>query len=506
MNNGIQQTISGIDGSLAYQENDGPVTIEGTISVSDVDDSQLDRAEVTIASNFAAGEDLLACPATGLGCTRSGATLEIDGAATVVGYRSVLEGVTYENTSNAPSEATRTVEFRVRDATGEWSTVNADARKSIAVTAVADDAPVLSGFSPVLGYTEGDGDVTVESTIGISDPDNTQLGSATVSITAGSFRAGEDVLACPPSPAVACSEDSARQITLTGPASLSDFAATLQAITYGNDSDDPTEGTRTVAFRVTDTGGIPSGMQTRDISVGAVNDPPSIDASGPTNVTEDQAYSFSVPVSDVDDASFTFVKRNAGGWPSWLSLDTTTGLIAGTPTEGQTGGTVDVGVDDGSGGTATRSWSVSVTAVNDAPVITSSALEQVVEEIQRAAVEAARSDEVVARLSRPFPATTGPASPKKSASGSCSRRCRTCRPGSSRCSRSTTGGWRVNRSTRRSKARSPRRDVPRSGFTITTLRAARRDRRAGADESGGQRAEVHPRGLGHRAAGGRAGR
>ena len=95
-------------------------------------------ATVRITGNFAAGEDVLALPAqpaiTGV---FSGDTLTLSGTATVAEYQTALRAVTYANTSDDPSTATRTVTFQARDAGG----FGAPDTHAVTVAAV-DDAPV----------------------------------------------------------------------------------------------------------------------------------------------------------------------------------------------------------------------------------------------------------------------------------------------------------------------------------------------------------------------------
>ena len=60
-------------------------------------------------------------------------------------------------------------------------------------------------------------------------------------------------------------------LTLTGSATLVDYQAALQSITYVNTSDDPSDLTRTVTIQVND-GDVDSNIVSRDIDFTAVND------------------------------------------------------------------------------------------------------------------------------------------------------------------------------------------------------------------------------------------
>ncbi len=119
------------------------------------------------------------------------------------------------------------------------------------------------------------------------------------------------------------------------------------------------------------------------ISVGIFNSPPSINSTAPTTATEDIEYTYQLSVSDVDDpnngADLSFSLTNA---PTGMTVSTT-GLISWTPTEGVlTSNTVTVTVADGgedSAAPATETFTITVTPVNDAPLITSTAPTAVVE-------------------------------------------------------------------------------------------------------------------------------
>ena len=109
------------------------------VTVTDADSANLTGATVRITGNFAAGEDVLdaALAQPSITAVFSGDTLTLSGTATVAEYQDALRAVTYENTSDDPSTATRTVTFQARDAGGFGG---ADTH-GVTVAAV-DDAPV----------------------------------------------------------------------------------------------------------------------------------------------------------------------------------------------------------------------------------------------------------------------------------------------------------------------------------------------------------------------------
>ena len=136
-------TQSAIEGTtLAYSENDGAVAITSTLAINDVDDANIASAVVTITGNYAVGQDLLAFTnqngITGSWNATTG-ELTLTGSATKAQYQAALRSITYQNSSEAPSTATRTVTFTVND-----SGLNSNSQtRDIQVTTV-NDAPVLN--------------------------------------------------------------------------------------------------------------------------------------------------------------------------------------------------------------------------------------------------------------------------------------------------------------------------------------------------------------------------
>ncbi len=115
----------------------------------------------------------------------------------------------------------------------------------------------------------------------VSDADNANLSSATVTITSG-FATAEDTLAFTDQNGITGSWNSGTGVmTLSGSATVANYQVALLSITYVNTSDNPSTATRTVSFVVND-GAASSNTGTRNISVTAVNDAPAVTASGTT--------------------------------------------------------------------------------------------------------------------------------------------------------------------------------------------------------------------------------
>ena len=104
------------------------------------------------------------------------------------------------------------------------------------------------------------------------------------------------------------------------------------------------------------------------VTVNPVNDPPQITSPSTATAIEGKAFSYTAVAFDPEGSALTFVYSN---YPSWLSPSGKT--IAGTPGEGVPGTTFDVTVNDGELSTTCK-VTLTVTAVNDPPVITSAAI------------------------------------------------------------------------------------------------------------------------------------
>jgi len=113
-----------------------------------------------------------------------------------------------------------------------------------------------------------------------------------------------------------------------------------------------------------------SDSDTFSVSVTAVDDPPVISPIANIGATEDLPYVNAVTVTDIDTAAsgLSYSLLNA---PAGMTVSSA-GVINWTPTEGVlSSGTVTFRVSDGPN-TVTSNFSVTVTPVNDPPVITSS--------------------------------------------------------------------------------------------------------------------------------------
>ncbi|TAJ05678.1 gliding motility-associated C-terminal domain-containing protein, partial [Marinilabiliaceae bacterium JC017] len=294
--------------ALPYTENNGAVAILNDITVQDWDNTNLSGATVTISANFNDGEDRLRFTSSG-GITgsynSSTGVLSISGNASLANYQAALRSVTYENTSDNPSTATRTISFITNDGSINSNTLT----RNISVSADNDPPILQSPTTTALPYTENDGAVTILNDITVQDWDNTNLSGATITISTN-FINNQDRINFTPSGGITGSYNSSTGVlSLSGNSSLSNYQTALRSVTYENTSSHPNTTTRTISFVVND-GIINSNILTRNISLSAANDPPVIQSSitTPLNYIEnDGALSIltDITVLDVDNTNLS---------------------------------------------------------------------------------------------------------------------------------------------------------------------------------------------------------
>lgn len=265
--------LSGIENTpLDYIENDGAVVVSSQVSISDVDDTNIESVEIQIDGNYIPGEDSLEfanTPGISGDWNASTGILTLSGTDTITAYEAAIHAVTYENTNENLSTLTRTVSITVNDGLQNSNTITRD----ITVAAV-NDAPVLSGIEQVsANYIENSVPVGFTDSLSISDVDDTLVDSAIVSISGG-FTAGEDLLVFSDQLNISGNYNALTgDLYLTGSASKTDYETAIRSIAYLDTSEDPALTTRTVDITISD-GDSTSNILSRDITVTTVNDAP----------------------------------------------------------------------------------------------------------------------------------------------------------------------------------------------------------------------------------------
>ncbi|WP_339850318.1 S-layer homology domain-containing protein [Paenibacillus sp. FSL W7-1088] len=269
-----------------------PVAIDGGLTVSDLDNTTLSSATVSITSHFEAGKDVLGY--TNDGATMGNITASYDAltgvltltstgaTAMLAQWQSALRGITFSSTSATPGQ--RIISYAVSDG----MKTSAAATHTVEVTVIVP--PSLTTSSGSTSFLAGDNvistPVAIDSGITVTADSSTTLESATVAIT-GNFHAGEDVLSFtnkgPSMGDITASYNSSTGVlTLTSASSTATFAqwqAALRSITYINTAITPNTATRTVSFTVTD-GVNTSSTATRTVTVTDTDQTPIVTTSG----------------------------------------------------------------------------------------------------------------------------------------------------------------------------------------------------------------------------------
>lgn len=297
--------LGGGGNTVSYTEDDAATIVNGALTVTDNDDTELDGATVTITAGFDADEDVLALPSTpGLSSAYDDATgvLTITGTATEAVYEAALRTVMYVNDDDAaPSSADRTVGFVAND--GEEDSDPA-ATTTITIAQNPDAPTVAADTDAPASFTENGSAVVVDDGLTVADVDSAALSGATVDITSGFSAAQGDVLSFTPTGSISGAYNATTGVlTLSGSGTKAEYQSVLRSVTYANTSEDPTT-SRTVRFRVTDETSTVSAGATRTVDIVPVNDAPTLAGGGTLNYTENDAataISTGVTVADLDN-------------------------------------------------------------------------------------------------------------------------------------------------------------------------------------------------------------
>jgi hypothetical protein len=201
--------------------------LDATVTVADPDDTNLTGATVQITNNYQTGQDVLAFTDTATitgSFTAVSGTLTLTGSDSLANYQAALRSVTYQNTSDNPSPASRTVTWIGNDGTDTSTAVT-----STITVSVINDAPVLTAGG-TLAYTENQAATAMDPAVTVSDVDHATLTGATIQITSN-YQTGQDVLAFTNTASITGVFTAASGVlTLTGSDSLANYQAALRAV------------------------------------------------------------------------------------------------------------------------------------------------------------------------------------------------------------------------------------------------------------------------------------
>ena len=139
-----------------------------------------------------------------------------------------------------------------------------------------------------------------------------------------------------------------------------------------------TKASYSVTILSTDEGG-KTFSKTFRVSITDVNEAPSITTAADTSATEDDLYSYKFMATDADTGDA--VTYAAPTLPSWLTFDTSTAILSGTPSNSHVGThAVILTATDSKGAVGTQSFVLTVSNVNDVPTVTSRAVTSIAED------------------------------------------------------------------------------------------------------------------------------
>jgi len=285
---------------ITFTEGDAPLAVTNSLIISDSDDTDIESAKLSIA-NFKIGEDTLTmAPQPNVTAIFNMGTITLTGPASATEFQNAIRAVSYSNYSENPDTTTRTINVVVTDGDASSNVLSRD----IKVVAINDD-PILTDLEPTpIAFIEGDLLVMLSTAITVTDVDDFNIETASVSIT--NYVAGEDTLTMAPQANVNAAF-SAGTLTLTGPATISEFQQAIRAVSYINTSENPDTTTRTITFTIND-GDVDSNSVSRDINIYASSDAPVLSAieSAPIEFTEGDlpvALTTGTTIEDVDSVS-----------------------------------------------------------------------------------------------------------------------------------------------------------------------------------------------------------
>ncbi|MFJ5474424.1 putative Ig domain-containing protein [Pectobacterium carotovorum] len=281
---------------------------------------------------------LLAAHAAGINVTGNGSqTLTLTGGATQEAFQIALRAIVYANVAATPTAGNRTVSVTANDDASSTAT------STLTLTASNNASPVVSGTIAAQSIAQG--------------------GSLNVTVPAGTFTDPDGD-------------------TLTFSATLADGTALPAWLSFnpttGTFSGTPANGdVGSLTIKVTATDGSNASVSTTfGLTVTNVNDAPVVATPIPAqSVAQDGSLSFTVPAgtfTDPDGDTLTLSATLADGTalPAWLSFNPATGTFSGTPANGDVGSlTIKVTATDGSSASVSTTFGLTVTNVNDAPVV-----------------------------------------------------------------------------------------------------------------------------------------
>ncbi|MGE6382979.1 beta strand repeat-containing protein, partial [Shewanella baltica] len=403
-------TVTGLTNGVAYTFTVTATNSVGTGAASAATSSTTPKAIQTItfadpgAQSFGTAPSLIASASSGLTVTFTSSTT---GVCTITAGGALTFGSTGTCTIDAnqagdgsylaATQVSRS--FTVNAVVPGVPTIGAasaaDSQASVSFT-----APIFNGGSSITGYTvtsspggfNASGAASPITVTGLANGSpytfsvvaTNAIGSSSASVASNSVTPnGAPVISG--TPTLSVNQDVSYQFTPTASDSVGDVLsfsiankpawATFNTTTgtlSGTPSNQDVGVTNGIIISVSD-GALSASLPAFNLSVVNINDAPTISSTAIIAATQDAAYSYTFAAADIDVGdvlTFSAVTK-----PSWLSFNAATGLLSGTPGNADVGAhPVTLRVTDTDGLTADQSFSITVTNVNDAPTISSTAI------------------------------------------------------------------------------------------------------------------------------------
>ena len=356
-------TLSG--STASYTEDGSPVAVDSGLTVSDIDDTELDSGVVEIVGGLEPG-DKLAFDAGASGITDTNPSLEVlalSGPATVAQWQSVLQSVVFATTSQNPGPS-RTVRFLVGD--GE-ATGSSD--KLLTVVPVEDDSVIIMS-TEFRAYTEDGPPLIVDPALTVADVDDTVLTAAYVLIF--DPEPGDTLSFTPGTSGLVDTDPMPDVLWLVGPASVAHWEEVLRTVTFSTTNQNPRSG-RDIQFVVED--GMMAAGAVRTIAVVPVNDAPTLTPPDEYVINEDATLEVYWPdglLAGAFDPEGDPLRPYVVDWPLHGGLAySTEGSIIYDPMGDYSGhDSFTYVVSDGYLTSSMVTVYITVLAVNDAPRVT----------------------------------------------------------------------------------------------------------------------------------------
>jgi len=295
--------LANVDATAGYTENAAPVTLDTAplIAVSDPDSTTLAGATVHIAAGTFVGDgDVLAANTAGTSITAvyddTTEMLTLSGLDSLANYQQVLQSVTFESTSDNPTnfgaDPSRTIAWQLDDggAVNNLSTVQTT---TLDITAV-NDRPFLLNVALTAAYGPGTPGSVLSPGLQTGDVDNLNLASATVQIidghllgdelfvnlpTSGGFFQVDDGAGGLTTTNISVESNSLGRLVLSGADTPTHYQEVLDAVSYHSTAADPSNSghnpTRTITWQVND-GTVASPLLQTPATYGVGSNPVSI--------------------------------------------------------------------------------------------------------------------------------------------------------------------------------------------------------------------------------------